>query len=95
MKISTILMCLPLVLGACGDDNSGTKQDAGTPPIDAPKTTIDAPTVAPPDASCFDLSTITSPTNNEIINACTTADKIYKDSHPPLLGSDGSLPPLP
>jgi hypothetical protein len=44
-----------------------------------------------PDASCF-----TDPhTYNEIINACTTAVKVYKDSHPPLLKADGSLPTLP
>jgi hypothetical protein len=43
------------------------------------------------DASCF-----TNPqTHYEIINACTTAQKIYKNSHPPLLNADGSLPPLP
>ena len=34
-------------------------------------------------------------TYNEIINACTTAQKIYKHPNLPLLGSDGSLPPLP
>jgi len=34
-------------------------------------------------------------TYNEIINACTTAVKVYKDSHPPLVKADGSLPPLP
>jgi hypothetical protein len=43
------------------------------------------------DASCF-----TNPTTHfEIINACTTAQKIYKKSHPPLLEPDGTLPPLP
>jgi hypothetical protein len=57
----------------------------GTTPADA---AVDA---GPPDASCF-----TDPkTYNEIINACTTAVKVYKDSHPALLRSDGSLPPLP
>ena len=34
-------------------------------------------------------------THEEIINACTDAQKIYKNSHPPLLNTDGSLPPLP
>jgi len=93
MKISTLLMCLPLALGACGDSTPGAKQDGGLP-IDAPKPPGDGPSTT--DASCFDLSTIGSgATNNQIINACTTADKIFKDSHPPLLGSDGSLPPLP
>ncbi len=41
--------------------------------------------------SCF-----TNPsTHEEIINACTTAQKIYKDSRPALLHPDGTLPPLP
>jgi hypothetical protein len=44
-----------------------------------------------PDASCFTNPT----THNEIINACTGAQKIYKNSHPPLLNADGSLPQLP
>ena len=66
---------------ACGNDPK-TKQDAG--PHDAG---IDAA----PDASCF-----TNPqTHYEIINACTDAQKIYKDSKPPLLKPDGTLPALP
>lgn len=92
MKISTLLVCLPLALAACGDNGNNAVKD-GSVPIDAPKAPSDGTTT---DASCFDLSVIGSAaTNNQIINACTTADKIYKDSHPPLLGSDGSLPPLP
>lgn len=71
-----------LLLAACGGDNN-VKQDAQGP--------HDAGIDSPPDASCF-----TNPqTHNEIINACTTAQKVYKDSHPPLLNSDGTLPPLP
>jgi hypothetical protein len=93
MKIKMLLVCMPLVFGmACGDDNSGQK-DAGTQPtIDAPKA-IDGQTVTI-DASCFDLSTITSPTNKQIINACTDADKIYKDSHPMYELADGGLPAI-
>jgi hypothetical protein len=34
-------------------------------------------------------------THVEIINACTTADKIDKMSTLPLLGPNGELPPLP
>lgn len=49
----------------------------------------DAGTDAPP--SCSSHPT----THEEIINACTTAQKIYKDTHPALLHADGSLPPLP
>lgn len=70
-------------VGACGDDGGGAHDDASV--IDAPDATNT------PDASCFE----TPQTNDEIINACTTAQKIYKDSHPPLLEADGSLPPLP
>jgi hypothetical protein len=84
MKIHTLLLALPLVFAAaCGDDNPAGQ--------DGPSA-IDAPLVdAAPDASCFTNPT----THNEIINACTTAQKIFKDSHPPLLNPDGSLPPLP
>ena len=34
-------------------------------------------------------------THVEIINACTTADKVDKVSNLPLLGQNGELPPLP
>ena len=85
MKILTILLALPLAFtAACGDDTNSVRDDAAIP-VDA------AVDDAPPDASCF-----TNPTTyNEIINACTTAQKIYKTSNPPLLNPDGSLPPLP
>jgi len=73
---------LALAFAACGGDDTQTKKDAGV--------VMDAPSGGP-DASCF-----TNPTTHyEIINACTTAQKIYKDSHPALLNADGSLPPLP
>ena len=67
---------------ACGDNRKGPG-DGGLP--------ADAAVDAAPDASCFMNPT----THEEIINACTTAQKYYKDSHPPLLNSDGTLPPLP
>lgn len=84
MRILSFMLALPLAFaGACGDDDKPANNDA---PI-----VVDAGVDAPPDASCF-----TNPTTyNEIINACTTAQKIYKDSNPPLLNPDGSLPPLP
>lgn len=67
--------------GACGKDSTNSPKDAA-PVYDAGST---------PDASCF-----TNPqTHEEIINACTDAQKIYKNPTLPLLGSDGSLPPLP
>jgi hypothetical protein len=84
MKIPTILASLALVFTVgCGDVGGHAHDDAAV--------VQDGGVDAAPDASCF-----TNPqTHNEIINACTTADKIYKDSHPPLLDPDGSLPPLP
>jgi hypothetical protein len=78
---STWVIVLFLAIGCGSDDNA--KQDAGNMPHDAG--------VSEPDASCFNNPT----THYEIINACTTAQKIYKDSHPPLLKPDGTLPALP
>lgn len=78
-----ILLGLALVAAAACGNNGVSHKDAGTD--DAP---VDA---GGPDASCF-----TNPQSHyEIINACTGAQKIYKNTHPPLEGSDGSLPPLP
>lgn len=68
------------VVAACGNDPK-VKQDAGVVFEDAGAL----------DASCFDNPT----THYEIINACTTAQKIYKDSDPPLQNPDGTLPDLP
>jgi hypothetical protein len=80
MSIRSILTMLPLVFAAACGDSANSPKDA---PV-----AIDA---GPPDASCF-----TDPkTYNEIINACTDAVKVYKDSHPPLQHADGTLPPLP
>jgi hypothetical protein len=79
MTIRHVFTSLPLVFAIACGDSKSAA------PADA---AIDA---GPPDASCF-----TDPkTYNEIINACTTAVKVYKDSHPALLKADGSLPPLP
>lgn len=74
-------------LAACGDDAPG-QSDAR--PVDAG--VVDSGDGGPgPDASCF-----TNPqTHEEIINACTTAEKIYKTPALPLLLPDGGLPPLP
>ena len=81
--IATIATVALAFAGGCSDDGNNTG------PKDA--AVIDAPPSGGPDASCF-----TNPTTyNEIINACTTAQKIYKHPTLPLLGSDGSLPALP
>ncbi len=79
---AAILLAVSLVLGTGCGNNGASHKDAGVE---------DAPVDGGIDASCF-----TNPQSHyEIINACTGAQKIYKNSHPPLEGSDGSLPPLP
>jgi hypothetical protein len=79
MRASIFLASALALMGACGDSSSNKSKDAG----------IDS--AAPIDASCF-----TNPhTHYEIINACTTAQKIYKPGKPPLENPDGSLPALP
>ena len=81
MKPFFMTLALVLAVG-CSDDGgpSDTPKDAG---IDAFVT---------PDAACFSG---TPETHEQIINACTTAQKIYKASKPPLLEADGTLPALP
>ncbi len=74
------VFALCLFAAACGDTHKATG-DAGQ----------DAGVDAPIDASCF----MNPQTNDEIINACTTAQKYYKNSRPPLMHADGTLPPLP
>ena len=74
-----ILIMLAL-LAACGDGGGDTPKDAA---IDAAEQ---------PDAGCFEG---TPTTHDQIINACTTAQKIFKKSKPPLQNANGSLPPLP
>ena len=88
-KISNCLAALALVFAAaCGDDGATAKKDAA-PPHDAG---VDAPPGGP-DANCISNPDTTQ--YLQIINACTTATKIYKDSHPPLTLPDGGLPALP
>jgi hypothetical protein len=83
MRAIHLLFAASLALAAACGSSSNTPKDAG---IDAP-----AGDAGGPDASCF-----TDPqTHYEIINACTNAQKVFKDSHPPLLNPDGTLPPLP
>jgi hypothetical protein len=92
MRALTLTFALALApLAACGDD-APTFDDArpadAQPVIDAAPSDADEPG---PDASCF-----TNPqTHFEIINGCTTAEKIYKTPDLPLLLPDGGLPPLP
>jgi hypothetical protein len=79
---------LALALAACGNNNNNNAKNDAAVPMDAP--------AGGPDASCFDLSTIGSnATNDQIINACTNAEKVTITATLPLLGSNGQLPPLP
>ncbi|MEJ7602888.1 MAG: hypothetical protein WKG01_33680 [Kofleriaceae bacterium] len=81
MRTLKILAALTLAFtGACGDDGDNTPKDAR--PQDA---------AVEPDASCFE----NPQTHEEIINACTDAQKIFKASTPPLINPDGTLPSLP
>lgn len=80
MRLRALFFALPLAFAAaCGDDGAAQPEDAG----------IDAST--PIDASCFENPT----THEEIINACTTAQKVEKHPALPLLNPDGTLPALP
>ena len=92
-KIAALLATLAC---ACGSDNKQSPADAPRA-IDAPAPTTDGPVVdagVTVDASCF---TNPDPSSHyQIINACTTAQKVYTTHpKPPLLNADGSLPPLP
>ena len=80
MRAPALLWSLALACAAaCGQDGADQPKDAG----------VDAS--GPPDASCFE----NPQTHAEIINACTTAQKVFKKPNLPLLNQDGSLPLLP
>jgi hypothetical protein len=82
MRAAIFFVVTLVFAGACGN--------SATTPKDAP-IIHDGGTDSNLDASCF-----TNPTTHyEIINACTGAQQVFKPGQPPLLGSDGSLPPLP
>jgi hypothetical protein len=70
---------------ACSDDGGQQLHDAPPSPVDA---AVDGATQIP----CFSG---TPTTHEQIINACTSAQQVVKPNKPPLLRTDGSLPPLP
>jgi len=82
MKAMLSLALTLLFAAACGDD--------GSAPKDA------APDDAVTDGGSTDADCFTNPqTHDEIINACTTAQKVYKNPTLPLTLPDGGLAPLP
>lgn len=78
-------VALMALAAACGDDG-------GQQLHDAPPSVVDA---AVDDAAPIPCFSGTPTTHEQIINACTTAQQVVKPNKPPLLRSDGSLPPLP
>lgn len=80
--MKTLILGLMVALAACGSDNKDNPGTPDTAPADGPVTV---------DAACFMNPT----THNEIINACTEAQKIERNVTPPLLNPDGTLPALP
>jgi len=79
MKRRALLFTLSLAFAAACGDDGA----------DRPKD--DAGVDPPADASCFE----NPQTHAEIINACTTAQKVVKKPTLPLVKDDGSLPALP
>ncbi len=83
MRALFLSVMVVLAVG-CGDDGADSPDARGG----------DAATDA--GAGESDAACITNPqTHQEIINACTTAEKIYKTPTLPLLLPDGGLPALP
>lgn len=82
MRRARKLCMLALLVVAAGCKEAPDRLDAGTPPDAA----------APPaDLACF----ADPVTHVQIINACTSAQRIDKKPVLPLLRPDGTLPPLP
>jgi hypothetical protein len=96
MRLLTNLFISLTFVAACGD-NGNTPKDAGA---GSDSGVHDGG--GTPDASCFTTAAIdcanpavsADQCNTEIINACTSAQKIFNTSKPPLLNADGTLPPL-
>ena len=57
---------------------------------------VTADAAVAPDGGVAEAQCVEDPmTHIEIINACTTATAVQKTPVTPLLGADGTLPPLP
>ncbi len=92
MRRLAVLATLAVIASGCSS-SSKPSADASAVVSDGGDMDVDGGEIVDggADASCFDSPT----TYLQIINACTDAEKIYKDSHPPLLNADGTLPALP
>ncbi len=81
MRRARTLLLLSMLSLAAGCKEAADRMDGGTLPDAA----------APADLACF-----TDPvTHVQIINACTSSQRIDKKPILPLLRPDGTLPPLP
>ncbi len=64
--------------------------------VGCPGEELESPVSSTKDLASADAPCVSNPkTHVEILNACTSAQSVDKKSTPPLLRSDGSLPPLP
>lgn len=94
IKLKLGLLVLALC-AACGDDDNGSRsrdggaRDGGPQGDDAQTADAQAGDAEVPD--CYDDAS----THEELMNACTDAEKVEKSPNLPLLLSDGGLPPLP
>ena len=87
LALGAVLALSLSMFAACGSSNNTPDAKQITNPPDA---NVDA-MVAPADANCIDNPT----TSDELMNACTTADKVDKHPTLPLTLPDGGLPTLP
>lgn len=85
MKRMIFTLALMALGAGCGDDGAQQPVHDAQPVVDS---AVDTPSTTP----CF---AGTPTTHEQIINACTNAEEIFKDTRPSLLNADGSLPPLP
>ncbi|MDB4943149.1 MAG: hypothetical protein JWP97_2683 [Labilithrix sp.] len=93
-RLAALLAFVAVLLAAACDDTSAVKEAAPDAATTAPRTDggagADAATTDAGSSDCFMNPT----THFEIINACTSAQKIIKNPTLPRLLPDGGLPPL-
>jgi hypothetical protein len=102
VALLAVAVAATFVWAACDSSSSDAVKETpaeggpGTPPPPPPPGVTDGslPDAFLPDGAPADCYT-NPKTHFEIINACTTAQKITKNPTLPLLYSDGGLPPTP